>query len=457
MIVATAGHIDHGKTSLVRAITGVNTDRLPEEKARGISIDLGFAYWPQGDGPVIGFVDVPGHERFVRNMLAGVCGIDFAMVVVAADDGVMPQTVEHVRILDLLGVGHGMAVISKVDRVDPVRVAATREEVAALLSTTGLANVPVLEASATSGEGLEAVKAALAAAARTLRSRPRTGRHFRLAIDRAFTLGGSGTVVTGTVVDGAVKPGDRLRLSPVGASVRVRGLQVGGGQVDEAGAGERCAINITGVATSEVARGDWLVHEAIHAPTTRLQVELSVLPDRESGIAHGARVHLHLGAGECLARVMIAGGGTLAPGAAGIAQLVVDTAVVALHGDRFVVRDASARHTVGGGRVLDPFARPPRRGADEGARIEALRSPTAESALEQAPRSQPRRRGPRVVRDELQRDRRARRRHVPHARSGSVRRRATRCSSPGSARPSWAMPSSRASPPFTPSSRSPPA
>src|SRR5262245_40267784 len=219
MIVATAGHIDHGKTLLVKTLTGVDTDRLPEEKARGISIDLGFAYWPLDDGTVIGFVDVPGHERFIRNMLAGVCGIDFVLLVVAADDGVMPQTVEHLHILDLLGIARGIAVITQIDRVAPDRVQQVRAEVAALREPTRLAGVPVVPVSAVTGAGIEALRQSLAAAAQEQAARSAEGQHFRFAIDRAFTISGSGTVVTGTVFNGSVAVGDRLVISPRGTPV----------------------------------------------------------------------------------------------------------------------------------------------------------------------------------------------------------------------------------------------
>jgi len=225
MIVATAGHIDHGKTSLVMALTGVDTDRLPEEKARGISIDLGFAYWQTAAGDTIGFVDVPGHERFIRNMLAGVCGIDYVMLIVAADDGVMPQTIEHLHIVDLLNVARGVAVITKTDRVAAERVAQVTEDVRNLLAPTTLASIPVIPVSAVSGDGIPALRDELAAAAKSHARSEQAGRNFRYAIDRAFTIAGSGTVVTGTVFNGAVAAGDRLMLSPSGIEVRVRALQ----------------------------------------------------------------------------------------------------------------------------------------------------------------------------------------------------------------------------------------
>src|SRR5688572_29073566 len=240
MIVATAGHIDHGKTLLVKTLTGVDTDRLPEEKARGISIDLGFAYLPLAAGGLIGFVDVPGHERFIRNMLAGVCGIDFALLVVAADDGIMPQTIEHLHILDLLHVPRGAAVITKSDRVDPERVREVEASVAALLETTQLAGSPVLPVSAVTGAGIDELRSLLLSEASGAAARFSEGQHFRYAIDRTFTISGSGTVVTGTVFNGSVRVGDKLVVSPAGTPVRVRGIQIHGKSAELAKAGERC-------------------------------------------------------------------------------------------------------------------------------------------------------------------------------------------------------------------------
>ena len=382
MIVATAGHIDHGKTLLVKTLTGVDTDRLPEEKARGISIDLGFAYWPLEGGAVIGFVDVPGHERFIRNMLAGVCGIDYALLVVAADDGVMPQTVEHLQILDLLGIRHGIAAITKADRVAPERVEAVRAEVAGLLAPTRLAGVPVLPVSAVTGSGIDDLRQKLATAAASHATRTAEGQHFRFAIDRAFTISGSGTVVTGTVFNGAVAVGDRLVISPRGAQVRVRGVQMRGQAAERAQAGQRCALNLTGADLESVARGDWALHEAIHAPTQRLDVRLTVLASEAEPLEHYTPVHVHLATADITARVAIAGGGSIAPGVSGLAQLVLDKPVGALNGDRFIIRDQSARRTIGGGAVVDPYARSARRASSTRlAELAALEQSSPEAAL----------------------------------------------------------------------------
>ena len=381
MIIATAGHIDHGKTRLVRAITGVDTDRLPEEKARGISIDLGFASWRTPGGEVVGFVDVPGHERFVRNMLAGVCGIDFAMLVVAADDGVMPQTVEHAHILDLLQIRRGIAVVTKTDRVGHERVEQVRQECRRLLAGTQLADVDILAVSASSGEGLERVTAAIAAAADRSDATFEAGRHFRLAIDRAFSVAGSGTVVTGTVFDGEASVGSRLRLSPGGIPVRVRALRVHGSDVERVHAGQRCALNLSGVEVGQVTRGDWVLDEAIHAPTRRVDAELRLLAAPPGAITPATRVHVHLGTGDVLARIAPLRGSSLAPGRVPV-QLVFEAPVCALHGDRFIVRDSAAQHTLGGGRVLDPYAPATgRRTANRLAMLDALGGGTAAEAL----------------------------------------------------------------------------
>lgn len=269
MLIGTAGHIDHGKTALVRALTGVDADRLPEEKARGITLDLGYAYVPLPDGTVLGFVDVPGHERLVHNMLAGATGIDFVLLVVAADDGPMPQTREHLEILDLLGLARGAVALNKTDLVDASRLAAATAEVEALLAGTGLAGSPVFPVSARTGEGIEVLRRHLEAAVASTPARETRGR-FRLAIDRSFTLAGAGTVVTGTVFSGVVRVGDRLTLSPAGTPVRVRSIHAQNRPADEGRAGERCALNLSGVEREAVRRGEWVLDPALHAPSPQI-------------------------------------------------------------------------------------------------------------------------------------------------------------------------------------------
>jgi len=356
VIVATAGHIDHGKTALVRALTGVDTDRLPEEKARGISIDLGFAYLRLPGGAIIGFVDVPGHERFVRNMLAGVCGIDYVMLVVAADDGVMPQTVEHLKIMELLSVKHGIAVVTKTDRVAAGRAAEVGAAVRALLAPTALSAIDVLPVSSVSGVGLEALRAALAAAVSSIAREEQAGRLCRYAVDRVFSVAGSGTVVTGTVFDGALSAGDRLVLSPAGIEVRVRGVQKDRKGAERAEAGERCALNLAGIGHTDAKRGDWILSPALHAPSQRLDVQVRLLASETRPLRHWTPVHLHHGACDMTVRVAIRRGAEIAPGESGHAHLVVDRPIAALNGDRFILRDQSALRTIGGGLVLDPSA-----------------------------------------------------------------------------------------------------
>ncbi len=356
MIVATAGHIDHGKSTLVKALSGVETDRLPEEKARGISIDLGFAYLALPDTPVIGFVDVPGHERFVRNMLAGVCGIDYVMLVVAADDGVMPQTIEHLSIVTLLGIRAGVAVVTKTDRVSVERVSEVREQVRALLQGADLAAFDIVECSAVSRLGVNDLRERLAMAARHTQRIELEGRSFRFAVDRAFSIMGSGTVVTGTVFNHRVQVGDRLTLTPTGRSVRVRGIHINSVAVEHASAGERCALNLAGVSAQECGRGDWVVAAHLHGPTTRIDVSLTVLNSETHVLRHWTEVHLHLGTTEVVARVSIQRGGSIEPGATAHAQLVLSQPIACLNGDRLIIRDQSAQRTLGGGIVLDPFA-----------------------------------------------------------------------------------------------------
>jgi selenocysteine-specific elongation factor len=382
MLVATAGHIDHGKTSLVRALTGVETDRLPEERKRGISIDLGFAYWRPDAGETVGFVDVPGHEKFVRNMLAGVGGVDLALLVVAADDGVMPQTVEHAQILDLMGAPRGAVAITKTDRVPPARIAEVRDQVRALLARTALADAPVFEVSAVTGAGIAELGDALRAARAGRPPREAKDRAFRLAVDRAFSVTGAGTVVTGTVLDGAIEVGARLVLSPCGAEVRVRGLQSAGQPVQQVQAGDRAALNLVGLERAEVRRGDWLVAPAQHAPTTRVTARVQVLADAPGPLKHNATVHLHHGTADLGARLHNPGQAAIAPGSAAVVDLALDPATRAVAGDRFVLRDPSGRRTLAGGVVIDPFAPARRRPNDHRETVQAaLQANTPDQAL----------------------------------------------------------------------------
>ncbi|HUK58792.1 MAG TPA: selenocysteine-specific translation elongation factor [Stellaceae bacterium] len=372
MIVATAGHIDHGKTLLVKTLTGVDTDRLPEEKSRGMTIDLGFAYWPIEGGERVGFVDVPGHERFIRNMLAGVSGIDFVLLVVAADDGVMPQTREHAAILDLLGVARAAVALTKIDRVPGERVADVAAEITALLDGTVLADAQVFPVSAMTGEGIEALQRALAESARAAPAKDASG-NFRLAVDRAFTVTGAGLVVTGAVFSGAVSIGDTVRALGSGHTARVRSIHAQNRAADRGRAGERCALNLAGseLKLDLVARGDWIVAPTAPDTVERFDARVRVLPGEASALAHGTPVHVHLGAAATTGRVVTLEGHAIAPGATALAHLALAQPIGAVHGDRLILRDQSARRTIGGGRVVDIF--PPRRGRASSERLSALR------------------------------------------------------------------------------------
>ncbi|WP_421684262.1 selenocysteine-specific translation elongation factor [Stutzerimonas urumqiensis] len=383
MIVGTAGHIDHGKTALLRALTGVEGDHRREERERGITIDLGYRYADLGDGALTGFIDVPGHERFVHNMLAGASGIDLLLLVVAADDGVMPQTREHLAIAELLGIGRAMVALTKIDRVAPARLDEARLQIRALLAPGPFAEAPIFPLSSVTGDGVADVRGALAQAAGERTQRGTNGL-FRLPIDRAFSVAGAGVVVTGTAFAGAVASGDELMLSPSGRRVRVRGLHAQNRTADAAHAGQRVALNIAGerLTVESIRRGEWLVHPDLHGPATRLDIELRLLPSEVHALTHWTPVHLHLGAQDVTGRVALLDGDRVRPGEAALAQLVLNGPTHAVHGDALVLRDQSAQRTLGGGRVLDPFA--PTRHRRTPARIEqlqALRGQTLEAAL----------------------------------------------------------------------------
>ena len=375
MIIGTAGHVDHGKTALVKALTGIDADRLPEEKRRGITIDLGYAYTD-----ALGFVDVPGHERFVHTMLAGASGIDAALLVVALDDGVMPQTREHVQILELLGIDRGVVALSKADAAGE-RVGEVGAAVRALLAATALASAPLLPVSAIAGEGIEPLLAALHGLGPRARQ---VDRYPRLAVDRAFTLSGAGLVVTGTLVSGRIRVEDRLMLSPPGIELRVRGLHAQNRPAQEAVAGQRVALNVVGARLSKdlVTRGDWVLHPEVHAPTDRIDLRVRLLGEEKRALRADAPVHLHLGAAHVTARLSALETDRIEPGAVMPARLTLDRPIGALSGDRVVLRDAAATRTIGGGVVIDPF--PPRRGRRTPARLlrlVALESTEAVDAL----------------------------------------------------------------------------
>ncbi|WP_088346673.1 MULTISPECIES: selenocysteine-specific translation elongation factor [Rhodomicrobium] len=379
MIIGTAGHIDHGKTALVKALTGVDADRLAEEKKRGITIDLGYAYFPLPDGTIGGFVDVPGHERFVHNMLAGATGIDLVMLVIAADDGVMPQTVEHLQIVDLLGIETGIVALTKADLADGELRARRIAEIQALLAPTKLAGAPILPVSSLTGEGIEGLRDLLAM--HSGERRPASG-YPRLAIDRVFTLQGAGLVVTGTLFSGEIRVGDRLTVSPKGFEARVRSLHAQNQPAERAVAGDRCALNIAGprVSKEDIARGDWVLSPELHAPTSVIDVRLDYLAGEQKPLKHWTPVHVHLAAAHGMGRVALLEGDTLAPGESALAQIVLDQPIGALAHDRLILRDASAQATIGGGVVIDPFASTRhRRRPDRLERLQALDNATAEA------------------------------------------------------------------------------
>jgi selenocysteine-specific elongation factor len=382
MIVGSAGHIDHGKTTLVKALTGVDTDRLKEEKARGITIDLGFAYLPRPDGSVIGFVDVPGHERFMRTMLAGAYGIDFVLLVIAADDGVMPQTREHLEILHLLGLSRGLVVLSKADLVDDDTLILRELEIAEVLAGTTLAGADVLPVSSTTGRGLDALIERLDREALLVGRRDAT-RAFRLAVDRSFVLAGAGTVVTGTVLDGTIALGDAVVISPSGLEARVRSIHVQNRIAPLAQAGDRAALNLVGpkVTKQAAGRGDMVLAASIHAPTALIDAELLVLPGEKHWPAQGMPVRLHHATAEAGARLIHLSNAP-EPGQTADVQLVLDQPIAACGLDRFILRDVSQSRTIGGGRFLDLHPPRRRRRSDERVRIrDAWREADPEAAL----------------------------------------------------------------------------
>jgi selenocysteine-specific elongation factor len=372
IIVGTAGHIDHGKSALVRALTGVDPDRLPEEKRRGITIDLGFADLELGDLR-IGFVDVPGHERFIKNMLAGAHGIDLLALVIAADESVMPQTREHFDICRLLGVSNGLVVITKKDLVDEEMLALVEDEARELVHGSFLENAPVVTVSSRTGAGLDDLKSRLTEMGRRV---PPRSQDFtmRLPIDRAFSMKGFGTVVTGTLISGKISEGEELELLPSRTNVRVRGLQVHNKSVREAHAGQRTAVNLAGVDTAQIERGMVLAPVGRLRPTQIVDVWIDMLPGASRAVRSRSRVRFHAGAAEVLGRVRILEGSQqIAPGSSGLAQLRLEAPVVAVHGDRFILRSYSPAETIAGGVIVDPFATK-HRGREMAHTLELLRS-----------------------------------------------------------------------------------
>lgn len=368
MIIGTAGHIDHGKTSLVKALTGVDADRLPEEKKRGITIDLGFAYAPLPNGDVIGFVDVPGHEKFVHTMAAGACGMDHGLVVIAADDGIMPQTREHVRILDLLGVSGVTVALTKADLVDSERMLALNAEIEHEFSSSRFANSPVFAVSTRTDEGIESLRNHLFNLTAPISNR--VAEYFRLAIDRVFVVKGLGVGVTGAVNTGQIKVGDTLTVPRTGREVKVRSIHAQNRPVEHAGPGTRCGIVLSGVEVEEVERGDWLLAPEIAHTTSRIDCKITVPLDAVRSLKDGELVLLHHGTTHVSARLIFLNAIELLPGQTSFAQCVLARALPLFFGDRLVLRDGSARHTLSGARVLD--TRPPVRGRKKPFRLKEL-------------------------------------------------------------------------------------
>jgi len=378
LIVATAGHVDHGKTSLIKHLTGVDTDRLEEEKRRGLSINLGFAYRKLDGLSPIGFVDVPGHNRFINTMIAGVSGIDLGMLVVAADDGPMPQTIEHLDVLRLLGVHNFLLVVTKIDGVPAERVQEIAKEMQALL-TVREGEVPVFPVSNTRGEGVPALLSHLERCARDTAVKP-AGGGFRLSIDRVFNLKGVGLVVTGTATAGSVSVGDFLILQPTGVKLRVRSIHVQDEEADTACAGQRCALNVVGdVERNAVARGDWLLDINAGPVSPGVDARVRLLGTAPFPLKHLSPVKIYLGARRIAGRLFILEGGRcLDPGADALAQLLLDEAVSCCHGEHFLLRDDSESVTLGGGLVLDPYA--PRTGKTSPRRLDTLRALDTDSS-----------------------------------------------------------------------------
>ncbi len=370
LIIGTAGHIDHGKTTLVKALTGIDTDRLKEEKERGISIELGFAFLTLPDGIQAGIVDVPGHERFVKTMLAGVGGIDLVILVIAADEGVMPQTREHLHICELLQVKRGLVALTKADLVDEEWLEMVRADIAGTLKGMFLAGCPVVPCSATTGRGLAELLQAIQAQA-AMAEPKRTEGTLRLPIDRVFTIKGFGTVVTGTLWSGTLQVGDEVAILPAGHRSRVRRLQVHGQTVEQAVAGQRTAVNLPGVEVSQIERGDVLCGPGTLRPSEAFDATLALLPDAPRALLNRARIRFHLGTSERLARVVLLDREELRPGEQSYVHIRLESSSTALPRDRYVIRSYSPAVTIGGGSILDP--NPPRERRARAQMIEHLR------------------------------------------------------------------------------------
>ncbi len=358
MIIATSGHVDHGKTSLVKRLTGTDTDRLDEEKKRGLTIDLGYAYCSRGDDQ-LGFIDVPGHIRFINNMVAGVGEIDFGLLVIAADDGPMPQTREHLAILNLIGVTQGAVALTKTDRVDAHRIAEVKEQINLMTADTFLSqgNCEIFEVSNETGEGIESLADYLFGASARIESKSATG-FFRLSIDRCFSIKGSGLVVTGSVLSGQASVGDQVLINPGQHIARIRGIHRQNKQAETSRAGDRCAINLSaqGLEKTDIHRGSHLSTNLARGETERCDIALSILPDESKSLKHWTSVHVHFAASHTRGRVATLDSTAIAPGKNGLAQLVLTEPLSLCVGDSIIIRDQAAERTLGGGIVLDPVS-----------------------------------------------------------------------------------------------------
>lgn len=380
VIMGTAGHIDHGKTSLIRALTGINCDRLAEEQKRGITIELGFAYLDLKTDRRLGVIDVPGHERFVKNMVAGAAGIDFVLLVIAADEGIMPQTREHLEICSLLGIKTGLVALTKIDMVDADWLDLVQDEVSTYLSGSFLEGAPVVPVSAHTGAGLEELRASILELWQTF-APDRRSDLFRLPVDRIFTMKGHGTVVTGTSISGALRVGEDVRIYPAGLQSRVRGLQVHGVVTDVARAGERTAVNLHGLEVADLERGYVLAHPDTLFPALVWDVELSCLASSPHALKHRTEVHFHHGSREILARLFFLDRDKLEPGDTAICQVRFPYPMPGVFGDRCIVRTFSPLMTVAGGRIVNPLGRKIRRHSEAFQTLTALASLAGEELL----------------------------------------------------------------------------
>lgn len=355
LIIGTAGHVDHGKTTLIHALTGINPDRLKEEQERGLTIDLGFAWLTLPSGRAVSIIDVPGHERFLKNMLAGAYGVDIVLLVVAADEGVMPQTREHIEILELLESRQGVVALTKSDMVEDDWLEVVEDDLRDELAKTFLKGSKIIRVSGITGQGIPELAAELDRLADAAESKP-TNMPFRLPIDRVFTMTGFGTVITGTLVSGELKVGDAVRILPAGINSRVRGIEVHEKKQDVAYAGTRVAVNLAGVEMSDIGRGDVILSPGYLQASHTLDAFVRVLEDAPRPLANRTRVRLHIGSAEVIGRAIVLGGNEIAPGGKGFVQLALEHPVVSARGDRFVLRFFSPMDLVGGGIVLDPAA-----------------------------------------------------------------------------------------------------